>query len=113
MTIRHFLAALAWLGLLLAPVAMPVAAMAVPTDMAVHAAPLDMPGMPCCPETEKQPGGAKDCPFLALCTAMLFPPSASGATLPVPLLHPAAPAPRNDSERSGLAHGPPARPPKA
>ena len=124
-TIRHLFGALAWLGLVLAPVAMPVAAMAAPLkmtamdiaamDMAtVHAAPVDMPeGMPCCPETGKQPGGAKDCPFLALCTGILFPPLASGAALPFPLLHLAAVAPRNDTWRSGLAHGPPARPPKA
>ena len=98
---------------------MPLATMAAPMDMAamaatdmatVHAAPMDMP---CCPETEKQSGCAKDCPFLALCSGMLFPPSASGAVLPVPLPQLAAVAPRNDSERSGLAHGPPARPPKA
>jgi hypothetical protein len=81
---------------------------------AVQAAPMDMPeGMPCCPETEKLPGCAKDCPFLALCSGLLFPPTASGAALAVPLLHLAAVTPRNDTKRSGLTHGPPARPPKA
>ena len=114
-TIRHVLAALAWLGLILAPLATP-AAMAASMELAglsVEAASIDMPeGMPCCPDTQKKPDCGKDCPFMAVCAGMAFPPVANVA-IAVPMSRSAVIAPRNDAGHGGLAHGPPARPPKA
>ena len=78
-TIRHFFAALAWLGLTLAPLATP-AVMAASMEMAavsVEGLSMDMPeGMPCCPDAQKKPDCDKDCPFMALCAGMAFPPTA-------------------------------------
>lgn len=114
-TIRHLVAALAWLGLTLAPLAMP-AAMAASMEMAatgVAGPSMDMPeGMPCCPDAQKNSDCAKDCPFLALCAGMVFPPIA-GVALALPVNLSAAIAPRDDAGLGGLTHGPPARPPKA
>jgi hypothetical protein len=114
-TIRHLLAALAWLGLTLVPLATP-AAVAAPMEMAavsVEGASMDMPeGMPCCPDTQKKPDCGKDCPFMALCAGMAFPPLADGA-LAIPVSLSAVIALRDDAGLGGLAHGPPARPPKA
>ena len=114
-TIRHLLAALAWLGLTLAPLAAP-AAMATSMEVAaasVEGASMDMPeGMPCCPDAQKKPDCGKDCPFMVLCAGMAFPPDADLAfAMPVSLL--AVIAPHDDAGLNGLAHGPPARPPKA
>jgi hypothetical protein len=114
-TIRHLLAALAWLGLTLAPLATPIA-MAAPMELAavsVEAASTDMPdGMPCCPDAQRKPDCAKDCPFMAVCAGMAFLPMAEAAIV-VPLTLLAVIAPRDDAGLGGLAHGPPARPPKA
>jgi len=116
-TVRHLLAALAWLGLALAPLATPAAAMAVSMEMAaagVEAASTDMPqGMPCCPDQPAKPDCAKDCPFLAVCSGMVFPAVAVGATLSVPLALLAVIAPRDDAKLSGRSQAPPPRPPKA
>jgi hypothetical protein len=113
-TIRHLLAALAWLGLTLAPLATPVA-MAAPMEMTgpgVEVASMDMPdGMPCCPDAQKKPDCGKDCPFMALCSGMVFPPIADVA-LAIPVNLSVVMAPRDDSGLGGLAHRPPARPPK-
>jgi len=112
--IRHLLAALAWLGLVLAPLAPTAVAMAASMKMAAeHHASMDMPeGMPCCPETQKKPDCA-DCPFLALCASALFAPVADSVGLAAPIAHLAPLIPHNDAKRSGLGQGPPARPPKA
>jgi len=116
LTIRYLLAALAWLGLVLAPLATPAAPMAVSMELAatsIQTASMAMPeGMPCCPEPAK-PDCAKDCPFMAICSGITFPPIAGGATLSVPIALLTVIVPRNDAKRSGLAQGPPARPPKA
>ena len=113
-TIRHLLAALAWLGLLLAPLASPTAAMAASTEMtAEHQASMDMPdGMPCCPETQKKPGCA-DCPLMALCAGPLVASVPSSLAVAVPVAYLAALVAPDDAERGGLVHGPPAKPPKA
>ena len=113
-TTRHFLAALAWLGLTLAPLVTP-AAMAAPVEMAavsVEGASMDMPeGMPCCPDAQKRPDCGKDCPFMALCSGQVFPPIGDVA-LPIPVNLSVVVTPRDDAGLGGLAHGPPARPPK-
>jgi hypothetical protein len=114
-TIRHLLAALAWLGLVLAPLATPTRAMAsVPMAAAsVDTGAMDMSGdMPCCPQAQKAPDCAKDCPFIALCAGMAF-PIANTAAVNAPATVLAALAPHDDAKLSGLAQGPPAKPPKA
>ena len=63
--IRYLLAALAIVGLILAPIASPAAAMpAAMSDDASMAMPADMP---CCPDQAPMPGCGKDCPFMAVC----------------------------------------------
>src|SRR6476659_1182316 len=113
-TVRHFLAVLAWLGLMLAPLATPVA-MVAPMDMTAGSgemASMDMPeGMPCCPDAQKKPDCDKDCPFMALCAGMAFPPTGD-ATIVVSLKLLATIGPHDDAGLGGLVHGPPARPPK-
>jgi len=117
LTVLHLLAALAWLGLALAPLATPATAMAASMEMAaagVDAASTDMPeGMPCCPDQPAKPDCAKDCPFMAVCAGTVFPVMSGGTALSAPLVLLAVIAPRDDAKRSGLAQGPPARPPKA
>jgi hypothetical protein len=107
------LAALACAGLILAPVA---TAAAVPIEMAAaqsEAAAVDMPeDMPCCPQTQKAPDCAKICPFMAVCAGMAF-PIATIAAVSVPATRFAVLAPHDDAKLSGLAQGPPAKPPKA
>src|SRR5438128_2113452 len=85
-TVRHFLAALAWLGLALAPLATPAGAMVVTMEIAASAIEATaMPdGMPCCPETQKKPDCAQDCPFMAMCAVKVF-PSATGTAVAAPL----------------------------
>jgi hypothetical protein len=111
------LASLAWLGLVLAPLATPAYAVVMSMEMAAASAEnasMDMPeGMPCCLDKPAKPDCAKDCPFMTLCAGLAFPTLASGATLFVPIALLAVIAPRNDAKLSGLAQGPPPRPPKA
>jgi hypothetical protein len=74
---------------------------------------MDMPeGMPCCPDPQKNSDCAKDCPFMALCAGMVFPPIAD-VVLAIPANLSAVIAPCNDAGLGGLTHGPPGRPPKA
>jgi len=74
--------------------------------------PIDMPeGMPCCPETQKKPDCAKDCPFMAVCAGTIVSLTAGGVTPFAPSLL-AVVAPTSDAKLSGLAQGPPARPPR-
>jgi len=112
-TTRHFLAALAWLGLMLTPLVTPVAMAATDmTAVSVGMASMDMPeGMPCCPDAQKKPDCDKDCPFMALCAGMAFPPTGD-ATIVVSLKLLATIGPHDDAGLGGLVHGPPARPPK-
>jgi hypothetical protein len=69
-------------------------------------------GMPCCPETQQKPDCAKDCPFMAACSGIVF-PSANGVTLAAPVALITVISPADDAKRHGWAQGPPARPPKA
>lgn len=113
--IRHLLAALAWLGLLLGPMAAPTMAMPASMDMAALAT-TDMnmsDAMPCCPDTPAKSDCAKVCPFMVVCAGLIFPGLAGSATLSVPSALLAVIAPRDDAKLSGLGEAPPPRPPKA
>jgi hypothetical protein len=114
-TIRHLLAVLAWLGLVLGPIAPPAAAMTVSMDVAAastDATPMDMPeGMPCCPDMPVKPDCAKDCPFMASCAATVF-SIADGGSLVVPAALLAVVAPDRGTKLHGLGHAPPTRPPR-
>ena len=115
LTIRHLLAALAMLGLVLGPMAAPTMATAMPTDMAASAT-TDMTtsdAMPCCPDAPAKPDCAKVCPFMAVCAGLIFAGFAGGASLNVPTALLATIAPRDDAKRNGLGQAPPPRPPKA
>ena len=109
-------AILAVVGLIAGPFASPpmlAAAAQVAATVDDHAS-MDMPdGMPCCPDTQQKPDCAKTCPFMAACSGIVFPPIATGTTLSAPLSLLAVISPADDPELSGLAQGPPARPPKA
>jgi hypothetical protein len=114
MTIRHVLAALAWLGLVLGSLAGSVTA--APMELAAQVAPAstDMPeGMPCCPDKPAKPDCMKDCPFMAVCAGMAFPLLGAGAAPFPPIGVFAVIGPHDDAKLRGLAQGPPARPPKA
>jgi hypothetical protein len=116
LTIRHLLAALALLGLVLGPVAAPTA-MAMPMSMEMAASAstdMDMSvDMPCCPDTPVKSDCAKVCPFMAVCAGLVFSGTASGAILAAPTDLLAVIAPRNDAKLNGLGGAPPPRPPKA
>ena len=117
LTIRHAVAALAWLGLLLAPLATPAAAMPVPMEVVaanIEGPPADMPeAMPCCPDEPANPDCAKVCPLMATCAGMAFPTMSGATVLSAPMALLAVITPDDDAMLSGLAEGPPARPPKA
>jgi len=109
-TIRHLLADLAMLGLVLGPMAAPM-----PTDVAASAV-ADMTmsdGMPCCPDSPAKSDCAKVCPFMAVCAGLIFSGTAGGAPLIAPSALLAVIAPRDDAKRNGLGQAPPPRPPKA
>ena len=110
----RLLAVLALTGLIAGPLA-PQSMLAAPdrtVTATAHDHATDMPdGMPCCPETQKKPD-CGDCPFTATCAGTIFPPPNSVAlTAPIALV--AVVSPMNDPELTGLAQGPPAKPPKA
>jgi hypothetical protein len=114
-TMRHLLAALAMLGLVLGPMAVPIMAMPMPTDVAASAT-TDMTmsdGMPCCPDSPAKSDCSKVCPLMAACAGLIFSGTAGGATLTVPSALLAVIAPRDDAKRNGLGQAPPPRPPKA
>ena len=115
-TIRHLLAALALLGLVLGPMAAPTMAMPMSMDTAASAATADMDmadGMPCCPDTPAKSDCAKVCPFMAVCAGLIFQGLTSSAILTVPTALLAVISPRDDAKLSGLGEAPPPRPPKA
>ena len=113
-TIRHLLAALAWLGLVFGPMAAPAMVMPM-SDMAASAT-TDMnmsDAVPCCPDSPAKSDCAKVCPFMAICAGLIFQGLAGSATLTVPGALLAVIAPRDDAKLSGLGQAPPPRPPKA
>ena len=112
----HLLAILAVVGLIAGPFAsphMPAAAEQIVAMDDDHASMNMTDSMPCCPDTQQKPDCDKVCPFMAACSGIVFPPIASGAALSAPLTLLTVISPADDPELSGLAQGPPARPPKA
>jgi hypothetical protein len=115
-TIRHLLANLAILGLVLGPMAAPAIAMPSSMDMAASAtADMNMSDvMPCCPDDNAaKPDCQKVCPFMAVCAGLVFSGVANDAVLSVPNILLAVIAPRDADKLSGLGQAPPPRPPKA
>jgi len=116
-TIRRFLAALAVVGLVLAPLAQPAMAADVQVTANDHAAMSDhadmaMPdGMPCCPDEQKT-DCAKHCPFMAACVAQLQ-STVPSYGLSAPLTQASVLTLRNDRTLHSLSQAPPPRPPKA
>ena len=122
--IGHFLALLAVVGLMLAPLvrsamAMPTAHHAVQTAGATVTAGMEMAGMemasaaedmPCCPGKAPLPDCGSDCPFMALCSAMPFNPPV--ASLIVPVTAAGIVAPGGQSDLVSVTLAPPRRPPK-
>jgi hypothetical protein len=111
MTMSKLPAALAVLGLLLAPVARPAVA-ATMQAVADHSAMEMAADMPCCPEQGPAKDCVKDCPLMAICMASSVPPLPAVAA---PFLPPKAAElllSGNDADPAGLGTGPPQRPPK-
>ena len=107
---RCLLPALAVVGILIAPLAVP--ATAAPVD---RAAMTDMADdMPCCPdEGPAIPDCGKSCPLMMICLAKCLqniPTAAS--TLAVPVIMAGVLLPSNDALGAGLLYPPPARPPR-
>jgi hypothetical protein len=107
LTIFKSLAALAVLGLLLAPIARP--AMAAMMQTAAEHVAMDMP---CCPDQGPAKGCAKDCPLMATCVASSLQAMHPAATLFMPPQAAGILLPTSDVEAVGLSIGPPQRPPK-
>src|SRR5262249_4264188 len=68
--------------------------------------------MPCCPGKPSVPDCDKDCPFMALCSAMVLHNSAQNGLI-VPLVLASIVWPGEVPALVSLAHGPPRKPPKA
>ena len=112
-TIRHLLAALAVLGLVVAPLANAAVALEKAAT-AAHADAMDMPdGMPCCPDMPAKPDCAKDCPLMAVCAGTGFSTPTASAAPVIPAALVMVIALRDDPRLSGLGQAPPPRPPKA
>jgi hypothetical protein len=110
-TIAKLLAALAVLGLLLAPLARP--AMAATMQAAADHAVMDMPAdMPCCPEQGPAKDCAKRCPLMATCMASSLQAMPPAASLYIPPKAGEILLSGNDAALAGLNTGPPQRPPK-
>lgn len=122
LTICRTLAALALLGLMLAPLTRPVMAFAgMPGDIAQHETmdgtsplnPAAMPnGMPCCPDETPMPDCSKHCQ-MAMCapSVLLSLPAQSGVILLT--LTSNRFVERQDSAPSGVPIAPPPKPPRA
>jgi hypothetical protein len=117
-TIRHLVVVLAWLGMVFAPLASPSNAMATSMEMAAahtETTAISMPeGMPCCPDTPDQSDCAKNCALMAICAGTVFPAMVAGGwAISFAETTSAVILPSNAPKLSGLAQGPPPRPPKA
>ncbi len=113
-TIARVFAVLAMVGVVLSPMARSVMAMpaAKSATMDEHmgvAAPDDRP---CCPGKPSLPDCDKDCPFMALCGAMML-HNVSQTSLIIPLTLAAVVLPGEASPLVSLAYAPPQKPPKA
>jgi hypothetical protein len=116
--LSRVLALVAIVGLLLAPMTRLV--MAMPMDMQAAAGEQmaadsnagAMDDMPCCPGKPSLPDCDKDCPFTALCSAVVL-LGAPQTSLPLPLTLAAIVLPGDPSALVSLARAPPRKPPKA
>ncbi len=114
--ITRILLAVVVLGLVLAPMGGSV--MAVAASMpGMSEAVADSPAsatddMPCCPAKPSLPDCGKDCPFAALCGAIVL-HGVSSSSLIVPLTLAAVILPGDQSALVSLARAPPRKPPKA
>jgi hypothetical protein len=107
------------LGLIIAPLARPAAAMAgdmasVSVDVSAAAdSGMAMPeDMPCCPDKAPVSDCSKTCPLMALCMSGAVPMPASFEGPPPGLRQGQLVPLRQEPHLSGLGSGPPTRPPK-
>jgi hypothetical protein len=109
--ISVFMAALAMLAIVIAPMTTSVAAsaMAMKIDMTIS------DGMPCCPDDQPAvPDCAKGCPYAVVCTsAFVCAPMPEYRSLSMRLPVQDRFAVQGDEELSSLVDEPPPRPPKA
>ena len=116
MIISRLPAALAVLGMLLAPIVRPAIAMSPDMmDMAGDDTAMGMPAntdMPCCQDEVPVQNCVKVCPFIALCMAgsVLNLPASAALLLPHKLVSFVFPA--SYANFTSLNHDPPLRPPK-
>ncbi|MBU6464018.1 MAG: hypothetical protein KGK01_09430 [Bradyrhizobium sp.] len=105
-------ASLITLGLVIAPLAVPVAAggyaasdqgMMQMSDMSAD--------MPCCPGEQKQ-NKCQDCPLLAICMAKVLQSAPSVAALPVDMVRSRTLRPLDEPAIVGLTRPPPDQPPR-
>jgi hypothetical protein len=116
--LSRVLALVAIVGLLLAPMTRLVMAMpmgmqaAAGEQMAADSDAGTMDDMPCCPGKPSLPDCDKDCPFTALCGAVVI-LDVPQTSLPLSLTLAAVILPGDPSALVSLAHAPPRKPPKA
>lgn len=111
-TICRLIAFLALTGLVLGPFARPAEALA---PAAAEQADMAMPdGMPCCPdEMPMKDCAKKDCPLMNVCMATALQALLPATALNFPQLAAVILHGTSDAGLSGLASGPPPRPPRA
>lgn len=107
--LRHVLPILAIVGLAVAPVAVPNAAVAM-----TAASTAMITNMPCCPpEKPVVPDCSKACPLMTMCLAKYMRDDSGAVAVPLPLMISDRFAPSDVATRDGLSRAPPPRPPKA
>ena len=108
--IGHFLAVVAIVGLVAAPLVSPAAAMG-PSNVAMSDMASMAGDMPCCPDTQKK-NDCKDCPLLAICMLKnLAAHPVADAVVERPVKH-YRPAVYDDLLSDGLDCPPPDHPPR-
>ncbi len=116
--LSRIVALAAVVGLLLAPMTRLVMAMpmgmpaAASEQMAADSNASATDEMPCCPGKPSLPDCDKDCPFTALCSAVML-LNVPQTSLPLSLTLAAVILPGDPSALVSLAHAPPRKPPKA
>jgi hypothetical protein len=108
--LQFLLTLLVTVGLVIAPLASPVAAGSRASDTGMQMS--DMAGdMPCCPDKEKQ-SGCQDCPLLAICMLKVLHGGRSGDGLPIREARRRVLRPLDELVITGLTRPPPDRPPR-
>ncbi|MEA2950920.1 MAG: hypothetical protein QOJ96_440 [Alphaproteobacteria bacterium] len=127
--IRRLILAFAVLGLILAPVARPAMAMAMPAEptMSADMSASDAADMPCCPDgmvahadkamplagDPAKGDCAKDCPMMAACMATSVTGLSESPVLSFPLAITEIVFPKNDPNVGSFTRSPSPRPPNA